>query len=181
MDEPHAEPSSDPLPRVADLDAPPGLEARLRAALVSERLLQPRRRPNWRLGVGVAAGFVIGVLVGMSATRSPAPTSADARYMLLLYPGDGAAHPVVDRDSSALAHREWLVALRTEGRVIRGDRLSPDAPALVGSTSDNAPLVPQGYFVATATSIDDAVRVAASSPHVKAGGRIVVQAIDTPR
>ena len=38
----------------------------------------------------------------------------------------------------------------------------------------------QGFFIVSGADLDDAANVARSSPHVQAGGRVIVRPIDTP-
>ena len=62
-----------------------------------------------------------------------------------------------------------------------GERLADSGVAVMRHGS--APIARaevQGFFVVSASSMDDAVAVARSSPHVQSGGTIIVRPIDTP-
>ena len=168
------------LPRV--IDPPPYLEDRIAEQLTGAGLLHRRRRPQW-LAAGLfaaAACFVAGILAaGLINTRPSAP-AAEPRFLLLLYAGGPGASPNVNRDASARAHIAWLTGLRQQGRAITGERLA-ESRELIGFAGADAPNPPlEGFFVVASDSMDDAIRIARSSPHVGEGGRIVVQAIDTP-
>ncbi len=79
------------------------------------------------------------------------------------------------------AYRAWARAQRAAGREISGERLAPDGRVVapgVTTTPERDDL--QGFFVISGASLDDAAAVARSSPHVQAGGRVLVRAIDTP-
>jgi hypothetical protein len=183
MDEHLDNRSSEPLGPVADLVPDPALEDRVVRALRAEAMLTPRpHRAPWTRWAGLAASFAVGLVVGVAATRPLALPDADGtRYLLLLYAPVAPTPPDPNaEEASVAAHRAWLAALRGEGRSIRGERLSTQEPALIGeSGGDRLPVV-EGYFVTTARTREDAVQVARTNPHVKTGGRIVVQAIDTP-
>ena len=70
---------------------------------------------------------------------------------------------------------------RDAGRQISGERLA-DSGVAVGMRGELpiARAEVQGFFVVSASTMDDAVAVARSSPHVQSGGTIIVRPIDTP-
>jgi hypothetical protein len=166
---------------VARRDPPPYLEDHIGDQPTGAGLLHRRRHTPWiAAGLLAAACFVAGILAaGLIGPWPPAP-AGEPRFLLLLYASAPGAAPSVDRDASARAHIAWLSGLRQQGRTITGERLA-DARQLIGFTGSEPPNPPvEGFFVVASDSIDDAVRIARSSPHVGEGGRIVVQAIDTP-
>jgi hypothetical protein len=182
MDEHRGDGTAEPLTTSPDLEPPSLLEDRVVRALRAEALLTPQPHQGSRMRwAGLAATFAAGLLVGVVAARPQAPPSAEGtRYLLLLYASESPTSPA-DEEASVTAHRAWLTTRRGEGRTIGGERLSTQEPAVIGVTGGDRLPVAQGYFVTTARSLEDAVQVAQSNPHVTTGGRIVVQAIDTPR
>jgi hypothetical protein len=183
MDDHVEDGAAGPVARPPDLKPPAQLEERIVRALRAEAALAPPpSRTSWKWWAGLAAGFAAGLLAGAGVVRSPSPADADGpRYMLLLYEGESAPTSRADEDASVSAHRAWLAALRQEGRTIGGERLSLESPAVIGGAGGDRLPPALGYFVTTARSREDAIDIARSNPHVKSGGRIVVQAIDTPR
>lgn len=165
-----------------EIDPPPYLEDRIADHLSGTGLLHRRRRTPWvAAGLGAAACFAAGILAaGLIVPRTPAP-AAEPRFLLLLYASAPGAVANLDRDASARAHIAWLAGLRQQGRAITGERLA-DLRELIGFAGSEPPNPPlEGFFIVSSDSIDDAVRIARSSPHISEGGRIVVQPIDTPR
>jgi hypothetical protein len=170
--------SSENLPR--ELPPPPTLEDRTVRRLRDEGLLDmPARvrspRRTWRRLAAAVVVFAAGAASGMWVSGRDASVP-QPRFLLLLH---GASTAAGDEEQTAVAaYREWAVALRNQGRYVAGERLGAQA-AVVPEGGDTADAV-QGYFVVSATSLDDAAVVAASMPHVARGGRVVVRPIDTP-
>ena len=180
-DNPRSPRDPDALEFAREIDPPPYLEDRIADQLTRAGLLHPRRQTPWlAAGLLAAACFVGGILAaGLIGPRPSAP-AAGPRFLLLLYASAPGAAPSVDRDASARAHIAWITGLRRQGRTITGERLA-DSRELIGFAGSEPPNPPlEGFFVVASDSMNDAVRIAQSSPHVGEGGRIVVQAIDTP-
>ena len=72
--------------------------------------------------------------------------------------------------------------MRRNGRFVAGEKLE-DGGRVVSSSGESAVPAPDsqggvaGYFVFGAKSLEDAVAIARSCPHVKHGGRITVRAV----
>lgn len=166
-----------------EIEPPVDLEQRVVASLRAAGTLKPRRR-RWPLGhlVAAAAIFVAGLTVGVYGWRSGSPgTGTGPRFLFLLYP-DGLSQPRgPDEDAVAREYAAWAAGLRRSGRTVTGDRLAREQPAGAGGASVDSPgSTLEGFFIVGANSLQQAVRFAEDSPHVRHGGRIVVRTIDTP-
>jgi hypothetical protein len=152
-------------------DAPPlSSQARIVRKLKASGLLEPERRPYWKLAVAavvLSAAFAAGWL----AARAEAVWPRENRYVLLLYgESDSRSNARVEE------YREWAREEKNKGRDARGERLSTSEIAVGGSARSGLTL--QGFFVITAGSEEEAVGVAKSHPHVRHGGVVVVRPID---
>lgn len=165
-----------------EIEPPAGLEQRVVAGLRAAGALRPGRR-RWAMRdlVAAAAMFVVGLTVGVYGWRGGSSgTESGSRFLLLLYP-DGLSQPRgPGGDAVAREYAAWAAGLRRSGRTVTGDRLAHEQRAGVGG-ADGSSLdsTLEGFFIVGADSLQEAVRFAEDSPHVRHGGRIVVRAIDT--
>lgn len=187
------------LPR--QTSPPPELEERVVAELRERGLLAPstaratappatrlptRRQAHLLAGRLAAAVGLVGLLAGWWAhalvARTPAPfASADRggeRFLLLLSEPNGLA---TSRPTAALVaeYAAWAHQLESEGRLVAAERLLDGGRSLPRSTSealakDDASAV-TGFFVVEAAGWDEALKLAASCPHLAYGGRITVR------
>jgi hypothetical protein len=101
--------------------------------------------------------------------------------MLLLYGGGAPVRPGETEASIVDEYRQWATGLARGGRFITGERLSGDAPVVIGDrgmpAADVASAAVSGYFVVSAASLEEARAIARASPHVRRGGVIVVRLI----
>jgi hypothetical protein len=172
----------DALPRI---DAPAGLEDRVRTTLAARGLVGTRAngRSRWLAGASlVAAGFLLGFLV-RGSSRSSRPAESDGKpgqYALLLYgvpPEDtGVVHA-----ARAKEYGQWASALSNGARWTGGHELAGVIATLgaVGAAEPDRRDRVAGFFIIEAESPERAIAVAQSCPHLKYGGRIVVMAVAT--
>jgi hypothetical protein len=161
-------------------DVAPGaaLETRTVAALHAAGLLRRARgtRRAWLVAAAIvlyAGGVATGRMWPMSAASVADPRP---RFLLLLHGSEGRG---ADEAAVVAAYRAWAGSLAQQGRSVSGERLAESAvavPSALVSAADGERL--QGYFVISAASLDDAVDVARSCPHVARGGRVIVRPID---
>jgi hypothetical protein len=153
----------------------------LRTAGVLRPALTDRWQPiAWAAVVVVAfaAGYVARSVTG---TGSQPPTGN--RYALLLY-ADSTFRSEGSAAERVAEYTEWARALRADSRLELGERLRDSARVVSyqGDASpglrDESPFgVMAGLFIITASGMADAVALAATCPHVRYGGRIVVRPI----
>jgi hypothetical protein len=172
-----------PLPELQslarELPPPVDLESRLVGSLRAERLLREPRRSMWLQAAAAVLLIAGGIAIGrMTATRPAAPPATESRRFLFMLTD---AAPAGDDRARAEQYRQWAADVRAGGRQISGERLANSGIAVVrnGSSPVMEPEV-QGFFVISASGIDEAETIARSSPHVQSGGLIIVRPIDTP-
>jgi hypothetical protein len=165
------------LPR--DVPPPADLESRVVDAMYARSLLNRPSRSPWLHAAAAVVLLAAGIAIGRSTTTGvdESPVVTPNRFMLMLIGAD----PTGDDRARAERYRQWSVEQRSTGRQVSGDRLANRGIAVVrnGSSAVMEPEV-QGFFVISAADIDEAAAIARSSPHVQAGGLIIVRPIDTP-
>jgi len=137
-------------------------------ALVHDGLLVRRARGigSWRLGMSLAACLAIAITAWLVIGKKNAPTAASGpRFVLLLYAGEDAAREGPGRRQEYAA---WARGVAMRGTAISGEELADDESDRNG---------PRGFFVVSAADADAARAIAATCPHVRYGGRIVVRRI----
>lgn len=158
---------------------PPELERRVIEAVRRAGGLQPagRWKGPMRMAAAamlfLAAGFAGGVF-WQSASDAPASPSTD-RWMLLL--ADDAT-PLGGGDSRAAEYGAWMRDIANRGVRITGAELASGGRvvASLGGEGTGSPLATVGgYFIVDDVSEQEAVALAAASPHVRYGGTIVVK------
>jgi hypothetical protein len=166
------------LPR--EMPPPPELESRVVSALRATALLRAPTRRSWVSAAAAILILVSGIWIGRSV---PGPAMNDARplastrFLFLLTGADTSG----DDAARAEAYWRWAVTQREAGRQISGERLADTGFAVMSEgVAPIAGAEVQGFFVVSASTMDDAVAVARSSPHVQSGGTIIVRPIDTP-
>jgi hypothetical protein len=165
------------LENVKDNAVPPQhIERALVDALRHQGLIGAPRR-LWLLPTVAAAAVIVGIAAGMWGSRGlgDRPSSA-ARYVLLLYAGDqGEASP--DRREE---YARWARTVSAQGTAVSGNELAGDAEEITIAPppqpySNPTPLL--GYFVIGARDLAEARRIAATCPHLRHGGRIVLRRV----
>jgi len=178
-------------------EPPESLEERTLEALLSRGLVRTRRRmarSTWLAGALAAAGllFVSGIVVGRLVFSPAAPAEVPTFALLLHQPAgfDPLTGPVTSGDPMRRVreYTEWARS-GAQGAVIGGKKLKDvgrilrrDAGGLVSVETD--PTVPSepgwlgGYFLIRASDIDEAERIAATSPHLDYGGTIELRQVD---
>jgi hypothetical protein len=158
------------LPR--EVPPPPHVEARVMRQLRANRHLARRHGRHWVVAAAALAAFAIGwVGAGGSLPR----TTPERRYILLLYAGD--ATRTESESGSVEEYRRWAQTVRAGRREVSGERLEDRGIAVLGSPA-SVPFAPVlGYFVIEAADDGDALAIARRHPHLRRGGRIVVQRI----
>ena len=164
---------------------PPGLRHRVITSLRSAGLLRPAPGRGWH-PFAWAAVAVVAFAAGYAArsvTGTEPPPVTGNRYALLLYTdstfrSDGSAAERVAE------YTAWASSLRARSRLELGERLQDSARVVSngGEVSSGLPVespfgVMAGMFIINAPGMADAVALAATCPHVKYGGRIVVRLI----
>lgn len=137
-----------------------------------------------------------------TTTTATEPVDASNQYMLLMYmrvdPLQAATTDAPREESEEDAtpseayraiieeYRQWALDREKEGRLVAAEKLADETRVMAGrgdqltiasaSQSDRAL---GGYFLITAPSLDDAIALAKSHPHLKYGGEVEVRPIES--
>lgn len=189
----------------AELDPPAGLEDEVTRTLRERGLITStpggsgRRLVAAGLAVAASAALVaLGFLLGRATAdgSSPPPDSpvVESRFALLLYESE-AYEPATGQDELALydAYSRWVAEARRRQQFVTGEDFAVSDGLTLSPAADGVsvgrgafveePSVLSGLFVITATDLRDASSLAESLPHLRRGGRVVIQEIvptDTP-
>jgi len=163
---------------------PAGLEDRTTARLAARGLLARRRGSAWTKAILAAAAGALIFFVGMKTGARPAPAAAapeGSKFVLLLY--QSAEEVGLAPEVEASRVREyvgWARVLREDGRSVSGEKLEQERSMLrppAGSVVDAANPPIDGFFIISAGTLDEALGVARTCPHLKYGGAIEVRPI----
>jgi len=153
------------------------------------------------LGVVFLGGFTVGVRKVSGSNRQPAqvataPATSNAnQYMLLMFMRGRQDAPAPATDGAREAYkaiiseyRDWANARASEGRLLSAEKLADDTRVMAGrgealtiAESASTDRVLGGYFLITAPSLDDAIALAKTHPHLKYGGEVEVRPIENTR
>lgn len=158
----------DDVPR--DIDPPERLERRVVDALRARGLVRPsRRRRAARAALAAAAGLLLfagGFVAGASRPDAVRPAGSP-RFLLLLHETAATASLGIPERVLVDEYGDWARRVSADGHAMRGEKLRAEP----GQTLS-------GFFIVEAPSRDAAEAIAASSPHVRYGGRIDVREIE---
>ena len=160
-----------------DLSPPADAEARIVDALRARGVIRRRVSPmEWVAAAALLiAVFSAGVWSGRPA--SPQNPARGPRFVLLLYGGDAGTGS--DRHGE---YATWARTIASRGIEVDGEELAAaqiELPQSDGASS--ATRAPAGYFIVSASTIEEARQIASTCPHLRHGGRIVIRPIAAAR
>ena len=165
----------DTLPR--DVTPSAALEGRVVAGLRRSG----RLRPHWWRGAHVmriAAAAILFAAGFLAARYTPGGRGDDApQYLLVLY---GGAAATADQVAARVAeYSAWARDEEAAGRLVLAEKLGAGR-AVLGPESAAPPATgePTGVFLIRASTLEAARAAAASNPHLRHGGTIVVRPIE---
>ncbi len=158
--------------KLKGIKPPIGMEEETISKLKSEGLIQSQNKIIWVYRIAASlAFFVLGYTVYPYLNRNDNPTY---NYMLVLYE-DSNFNP----ESPEVMFNEysnWMQSIYQNGMAIDGQEMKPSSMLLDGiEVRNNLTKTVGGYFVLRASSQEEAIEVARSSPHLKYGGTIEVK------
>jgi len=170
-----------------DRRPPVGVEEHVLAAVGSASVNSPERS-RWHIpaltAIAASLIFAVGAWLGSTWTsRQPAPT-AGTKFILLLYE-DANYQVAADTSSRVREYSAWAGALARSGQLLSGEELDDKGVGLTATSPatvvlpDDVRAQPRGYFVIVAPDSAAASAIAATCPHLKYGGRIVIRKILT--
>lgn len=155
------------------------------------------------LVVAAAVVFVGGFVTGnrnveatktteMPAVATEPAASADNQYMLLMFTRgeDPSDEPMADADFAAIVaeYRQWAEDRAAEGRLVDAQKLASTTRVMTagaGGVSVEPDAHPDrvlgGYFLITAPSLEEAIELTRTHPHLKYGGEVEVRPIEVTR
>ncbi|MBL6445077.1 hypothetical protein JMN32_02080 [Fulvivirga sp. 29W222] len=153
------------------------LEERIVKRLKDENLIS--KTPAWKdWGLKIAASIAliaVGIIIG-KIIYPPMETQSQFNYMLVLYE-DGRFTPSSPEEMFT-EYSKWMEGIQEQGVTIGGQEMKPSSlflePDGTQVSDDNVRRV-GGYFVINAGSLDQAMKIAQDSPHLKYGGSIEVK------
>lgn len=167
------------------IDPPPELEEKVVGALRREGLVGGGRRAPRHGWWWAAAACLVAAVAGwtvrgvVDAPGGDAAALAEGQdYLLLLTEPRPLA---TEKPESALVaeYRDWATGLAEEGKLVAAGKLDEEENGrYLGETTAAAVGTVSGYFVVRGGSLEEAVTLAASSPHRRYGGEIAVRRIE---
>lgn len=124
--------------------------------------------------------FGLGFYAGKFAVLFQGHSDIPVAYMLLLH--EDSDFIPGDPDERFSEYAQWMFGTAQRGIPINGQEMAPEASYVLSPNqyvdvpSDQESKI-TGYFVVSTTSIEQAVEVAQTCPHVKYGGKIEVKKI----
>lgn len=168
-----------------ELAPPPGLEERIirtlrREGLIRVRSLQRKQLIHWMVIAGIAVTFFfVGVVFHDSRTSLSSISVTNKTYVFFLKNGSEyrkALNEIETKERVEL-YRNWARGLREDGISMKGIKLQSTVRFLGKSPAMTEEIL-SGYFMIDVASIDEAVRIAQSCPHLLYGGVIEVRPVD---
>ena len=162
----------DLLEKLKGIAPPREMEEETIEKLKSEGLIQPQNRLIWFYRVAAAiVFFVLGYTLSPYLNRNEDP---GYNYMLVLYEDSNFKPGPPEEMFDEYSH--WMQSIYQSGMAIDGQEMKRPSLFLEGAEVKNeASKRVGGYFVLSANSEQEAIRIAQSSPHLKYGGTIEVK------
>jgi hypothetical protein len=147
------------------------------SALARQGLIARRRGPAALVAAVLAAAAAVVLIIWLRAPQPMTTTPDGPRFVLMLYAGESRTRDAPDRHQE---YADWARGIARHGTTISGEELADGGDELGPASTSQADArldEPRGYFVVSAPDVDAARRIAATCPHLRYGGRIVVRRI----
>jgi hypothetical protein len=130
------------------------------------------------MGALLLIGGTAGFLLRASNPQSVAPSTEGSTYLLLVR---GQVPNVMDATDVVEEYAAWAESLERDGRLVEGRKLM-DEPGRWVSRPEAREIRKRsdvsGYFLIGASSYEDVIQLAQSSPHVQYGGTFEIREVD---
>jgi hypothetical protein len=153
---------------------PRGDEDRLVDALRERGHLRRRRWARAPIWSAAAAAVLAAVVWAIWPAPERSATVARPRFVLLLYAGTDAAPSAAG--SRRREYEDWARDVASRGVPISGEELADESRTL-GAAAASADPEPRGFFIISVSDVDAAHQIAATCPHLRYGGRIVIRRV----
>ncbi|MGH8496557.1 MAG: YciI family protein [Gammaproteobacteria bacterium] len=134
------------------------------------------------------AALVAGLAVGQRLDGAPAETPDESgnQYVMLLYEDASYQWPEPGGMEERVGeYSQWARDVAAAGKYVTGQKLADDGLLLEpgGARVEVIPTAEQGwlggYFVITATDLDEAASIAETCPHLRYGGTVSLRLADS--
>lgn len=169
--------------QMKEMTPPDYLEKRVVEQLVKEGLIKKSGTVNYYIKVvgSIAAAiliFICGMYLERIITSPPVEIDPSLGYLLILHE-DNSFQPQ-DEQAMFQEYSTWMHQVSDAGVKITGQELKYESSVVSGPAkvkqfdgSENGKTT--GYFIVEAKSMDEAIQIAKTSPHIKYGGSIEVK------
>lgn len=172
-----------------EVKPPRQLEERVVDELRRRRLLSRRSGWTW-LVAAAAAAVMFAAGYGVATIRAGNAPPQTSEFALLLYEGSAFIDaPADDPRRHVRTYSSWAARVADDGALVNAGELAEEPWLLdwdatsdsVTTSSDTAPSgVLSGFFIVRAASIDEALVLAETHPHLRNRGQIELRQIVTP-
>ena len=130
--------------------------------------------------------MLIGLVLGQRFEAPPEQTAdvTGHQYVLLLYEDESYDAPAPGKMEERIGeYSQWAREVAATGKYVAGKKLTDDSLLLLpgGARSDVIPAAEQGvlegYFIITASDLEEAASIAESCPHLRYGGAVSLRRI----
>lgn len=130
--------------------------------------------------------MVMGLALGQRFDAAPeqAAEGTGHQYVLLLYEDESYDAPAPGKMAERIGeYSQWARDVAAAGKYVTGEKLTDDSLLLLpgGTRSNVIPAAEQGvlegYFVITASDLEEAASIAESCPHLRYGGAVSLRRI----
>ena len=169
---------TDTRPPFSDREAPRSLQDRVERTLMAGGLLESRSSRLQRYALRAAVLVIVAgaaFVVGRARRELERPDSLP-QFLMLLYEDSAYRDDRPVREIVA-EYASWADSLRQQQALVLGEKLD-DARAELPLPAAPRTQSPTGMFILRASSLQHATTLAASSPHLRYGGRVVIHQID---
>jgi hypothetical protein len=172
---------------------PAELEDRVVDALRARQLIHSKTAGaanmtmHYAISAAIAAvAMAVGLSLGQRFDVAPehAAEGTGQQYVLLLYEDESYDAPAPEKmDERIGEYSQWARDVAATGRYVAGEKLTDDSLLLLpgGARSDVIPAAEQGvlegYFIISASDLDEAASIAESCPHLRYGGTVSLRRI----
>lgn len=162
----------------SDREPPRELQDRVERTLTAHGLLESRQQRQKRFALRAAMLlFVAGAsFVAGRTQRAAAESDSLPHFLMLLYEDSTYRDDRPVREIVA-EYAGWADSLRAGRALVLGEKLS-DVRAELPASSQPLSASPTGLFILRAGDLQQASAIAATSPHLRYGGRVVLHQID---
>ena len=162
----------------SDREPPRSLHDRVERTLLASGLLESRSTRLQRYAMRAAVLMIVAGAAFILGRARPGVTNQDSlpHFLMLLYE-DSTYHDDRPVREIVAEYARWADSLRQDQALVLGEKLSDaraDLPAAPASPISS----PTGMFILRAGNLQHATTLAATSPHLRSGGRVVLHQID---